>query len=69
LQFAALRSVDTNVPRRNMAIIGKSVRIIQGPMKGYIGIVKDATESTVRVELHAMPKVYTKHAEFFGKNT
>ena len=23
-----------------------------GPYKGYIGIVKDATESTARVELH-----------------
>ncbi|KAF7639746.1 Transcription elongation factor SPT5 [Meloidogyne graminicola] len=42
--------------RRNMAIIGKTVRVRSGPMKGYIGIVKDATDSTVKVELHTMPK-------------
>jgi transcription elongation factor len=41
-----------------MAMIGKTVRIRTGPMKGYIGIVKDATESTVKVELHTMPKVF-----------
>ena len=41
-----------------MAMIGKTVRIRAGPMKGYIGIVKDATESTVKVELHTMPKVF-----------
>jgi transcription elongation factor SPT5 len=43
--------------RRNMGMIGKTVRIRAGPMKGYIGIVKDATDSTVKVELHTMPKV------------
>jgi len=32
------------------------VRIIEGPYKGYIGIVKDATESTARVELHTTCK-------------
>ncbi|KAL3080017.1 hypothetical protein niasHT_034575 [Heterodera trifolii] len=42
--------------RRNMEIMGKTVRVLAGPMKGYIGIVKDATESTVKVELHTMPK-------------
>nr|CAD2168645.1 unnamed protein product [Meloidogyne enterolobii] len=42
--------------RRNMQIIGKTVRVRSGPMKGYIGIVKDATDSTVKVELHTMPK-------------
>jgi transcription elongation factor len=26
-------------------------------MKGYLGIAKDATDSTVRVELHTQPKV------------
>jgi transcription elongation factor SPT5 len=44
-------------PRRDTSIIGKTVRILQGPMKGYLGIAKDATDSTVRVELHAQPKV------------
>lgn len=43
--------------RRDTSIIGKTVRILQGPMKGYFGIVKDATDSTARVELHTQPKV------------
>ncbi|CAJ0937356.1 unnamed protein product, partial [Mesorhabditis belari] len=42
--------------RRDAAIIGKSVRITQGPLKGYHGIVKDATEQTARVELHTTCK-------------
>lgn len=44
-------------PRRDTSLIGKTVRITQGPMKSYLGIVKDATDSTVRVELFAQPKV------------
>ena len=42
--------------RRDRDLIGQTVRIIQGPFKGYIGIVKDATESTARVELHSSCK-------------
>ncbi|CAA92685.1 Transcription elongation factor SPT5 [Caenorhabditis elegans] len=38
--------------RRDLTLIGKNVRIIKGPMKGHFGIVRDATEDTVRVELH-----------------
>lgn len=38
--------------RRNLTLIGKTVRITQGPYKGYVGIVKDATDTTARVELH-----------------
>lgn len=38
--------------RRNTGLIGQTVRIVQGPYKGYIGIVKDATSTTARVELH-----------------
>ena len=38
--------------RRNVSLIGKTVRITQGPYKGYVGIVKDATDTTARVELH-----------------
>jgi transcription elongation factor SPT5 len=38
--------------RRNVNLIGKTVRITQGPYKGYVGIVKDATDTTARVELH-----------------
>lgn len=38
--------------RRDLTIIGKNVRITKGPMKGLFGIVRDATDDTVRVELH-----------------
>lgn len=37
---------------RNRKLIGQTVRITQGGYKGYIGIVKDATDDTARVELH-----------------
>ncbi|XP_059170624.1 transcription elongation factor SPT5-like [Physella acuta] len=42
--------------KRDREIIGQTVRIIQGPFKGYIGIVKDATETTARIELHSSCK-------------
>ncbi|GAA5800987.1 hypothetical protein HPULCUR_006427 [Helicostylum pulchrum] len=38
-------------------LIAKTVRISQGPHKGYIGIVKDATDTQARVELHTSSKV------------
>lgn len=38
--------------RRDATLIGQTVRITQGPYKGYIGMVKDATDTTARVELH-----------------
>ena len=44
---------SVNNIRRDTALIGQTVRISQGPYKGYVGIVKDATESTCKVELHA----------------
>ncbi|XP_033102671.1 transcription elongation factor SPT5-like isoform X2 [Anneissia japonica] len=44
---------------RDRDMIGQTVRICQGPFKGYIGIVKDATETTARVELHSMFKTIT----------
>ena len=37
---------------RDKGIIGQTIKIIQGPYKGHVGIVKDATEVTCRVELH-----------------
>ena len=46
--FASVNNI-----RRDTALIGQTVRISQGPYKGYVGIVKDATESTCKVELHA----------------
>ncbi|XP_034294075.1 transcription elongation factor SPT5 isoform X1 [Pantherophis guttatus] len=39
--------------RRDNDLIGQTVRISRGSYKGYIGMVKDATESTARVELHS----------------
>ncbi|XP_050411493.1 transcription elongation factor SPT5 [Patella vulgata] len=44
------------ISRRDSQFIGKTVRIKQGPFKGYIGIVKDSTETTARVELHSSCK-------------
>ena len=41
---------------RDSTTIGKTVRVIQGPYIGYVGIIKDATESTARVELHTSCK-------------
>lgn len=38
---------------RDREILGKSIKITGGPYKGAVGIVKDATDSTARVELHS----------------
>ncbi|XP_055640225.1 transcription elongation factor SPT5 [Toxorhynchites rutilus septentrionalis] len=38
---------------RDREILGKTIKITGGPYKGAVGIVKDATESTARVELHS----------------
>ena len=40
-------------------LVGKTVRIKKGRRKGMLGIVVDATESHVKVELHAQHKVET----------
>ncbi len=37
---------------RKSELIHQTVRIISGPHKGYVGIVKDATDTIARVELH-----------------
>jgi len=39
--------------QRDVGLIGKTVVVKQGPYKGHYGVVKDATETTARVELHA----------------
>lgn len=39
--------------QRDASIIGQTVRVKQGPYKGHIGVVKDATDSTARIELHS----------------
>lgn len=38
---------------RDRELIGQTIKITQGPYKSHIGIVKDATETTARVELHS----------------
>ena len=38
---------------RDRGLIGQTIRIVKGPYKGHVGIVKDATEATCRVELHS----------------
>jgi len=45
--------------RQDNPIIGKSVTIKSGPYKGYVGIVKNATKTTARVELHTNCKTIT----------
>lgn len=50
------RGAGGGLSKRDRDLIGTTVRIIQGPFKGYIGIVKDATDSTARVELHSSCK-------------
>jgi transcription elongation factor SPT5 len=40
-------------------LIDKTVTIIRGPHKGYLGIVKDATDVTARVELHTNCRIIT----------
>ena len=37
--------------------LGKTVTIRKGPYKGMLGIVKDTTDTTARVELHSKSKV------------
>ncbi|XP_046743130.1 transcription elongation factor SPT5 [Diprion similis] len=39
--------------RRDRELIGTTIKITGGPYKGNVGIVKDATENTARVELHS----------------
>jgi transcription elongation factor SPT5 len=53
-QFSTLNNI-----RRDTSLIGQTVRISQGLHKDYIGIVKDATESTCKIELHAKCQTIT----------
>ncbi|EON62629.1 hypothetical protein W97_01853 [Coniosporium apollinis CBS 100218] len=39
--------------------LGKNVTIRKGPYKGLLGIVKDATDDSARVELHSKNKIVT----------
>lgn len=47
------RGQPTGNRMRNRDLIGQTIKITQGHYKGSIGIVKDATETTARVELHS----------------
>ncbi|KAF3078147.1 transcription elongation factor spt5 [Orbilia oligospora] len=40
-------------------ILGQTVHVRQGPYKGLLGIVKDATDTTARIELHSKNKTIT----------
>ncbi|KAJ1565310.1 transcription elongation factor spt5 [Nowakowskiella sp. JEL0078] len=40
-------------------LMAKTVQITNGPYKGYIGVVKDVTESNARVELHTNSQIIT----------
>lgn len=37
---------------RDRDLIGTTIKITKGPYKGNIGVVKDATQATARIELH-----------------
>jgi transcription elongation factor SPT5 len=42
--------------RTNHPMLNKTVRITKGPYKGYLGIIKDVTDTQARVELHSHMK-------------
>lgn len=46
-------------PRGRDPLQGKTVTVSGGPFKGYLGIVKDVTENTARVELHTHNRTIT----------
>ena len=65
---SALNMRNGNGPSRAMApprsfgrdrLLGKTVTVRKGPFKGVLGIVKDTTETTARVEMHSKAKVIT----------
>ncbi len=45
--------------RRDASLIEQTGRISQGSYKGYVGIVKDATESIRKIELHSKRQTIT----------
>jgi transcription elongation factor SPT5 len=44
-------------------LIGKTVTVRKGPYKGVLGIVKNTTETTARIEMHSKAKVITVDKE------
>eukprot|EP01105_Mastigella_eilhardi_P026349 TRINITY_DN7567_c0_g1_i1.p1 TRINITY_DN7567_c0_g1~~TRINITY_DN7567_c0_g1_i1.p1 ORF type:complete len:1185 (-),score=297.14 TRINITY_DN7567_c0_g1_i1:62-3595(-) len=55
--------------RRDLSDIGKTVIIRGGCWKGYVGIVKDVTDATARVELQAKGKQVTVPRELIKSDT
>jgi transcription elongation factor SPT5 len=45
-------------------LLGKTVSVRRGPYKGLLGIVKDTTDDTARVELHTKSKIVTIPKDF-----
>ncbi len=65
---SAMQMRNGNSPNAPMApprstgrdrLIGKTVTVRKGPYKGVLGIVKNTTETTARVEMHSKAKVIT----------
>jgi len=53
-------------------MIGASIKITRGPYKGNIGIIKDVTEATVRVELFSEYRTISvdrSHIAYIGVST
>jgi len=57
------RGHAVNRRKRDDTLLNKTIVIQQGPYKGYVGIVKDCTETTARVELHTNCKTITVNRE------
>lgn len=51
--------------RRDEGLVGRTVKIRLGPFKGYRGRVKDATSTTVRIELESQMKEVTGRPKFY----
>ncbi|KAJ3373770.1 transcription elongation factor spt5 [Allomyces arbusculus] len=50
--------------RRRDQLLGSTVKVTQGPYKGYMGVVKSTSpDGNVKVELHTNSKVVTVHRE------
>jgi len=57
--FQSRGAPPANRRRRNDELLNKTVVIKSGQWKGYVGIVKDATDTHARVELHTNCKTIT----------
>jgi len=54
----------TRIRKRQDAWLNKTIVILKGQWKGYIGIVKEATDTTVRIELHTNCKKITVNRDW-----